>query len=153
MEKSLKAVGLWERRKSSPYSLSGGEKERAQLAGILSFSPSVVILDEAFSMLDRKGQADVESLASSSLESALVITITHSAEEALSSDRVILLSEGKLIADGETRSILTDSRLLESAKVKPPFACRMRSLLLSRGLDTGPVLTETELQEALCRLR
>lgn len=153
VEKSLKAVGLWERRKSSPYSLSGGEKERAQLAGILSFSPSVVILDEAFSMLDRKGQDDVESLASSSLESSLVITITHSAEEALSSDRVILLSEGKLIADGETRSILTDSRLLESAKVKPPFACRMRSLLLSRGLDTGPVLTETELLEALCRLR
>ncbi len=153
VRESLECTGLWERRSEAPLQLSGGEKERAQLAGVLAFRPSVVILDEAFSMLDAKGRGEVESLALSAFSSSIVLFITHSAEDALFADRVILLSGGRVVADDEARTVLSDTKLLESASVRPPFPARIRSRLLKRGINIGPVLTEDELVEAVCRLR
>ncbi len=150
---SLTLTGLYEARKRVPQTLSGGEKERAQLAGIVAVSPEIVILDESFSMLDECGKNEMKALVESIWKDSMILIITHSSDDALSSDRVILLSEGRIIADGDARSILSDYLLLERAGVRPPFAVRVRKALLDHGFDIPPVLTASELKGAIWNYR
>ena len=148
---ALSVTGLSGKRRRSPQTLSGGEKERAQIAGITALSPDIVFLDEAFSMLDREGRDDMRGLAWNLTGNGILIAVTHSPDEALLYDRILLLSGGHLAADGTPREILTDTSLLRAAGVRPPFAVRVKECLAARGIDIGNVLTADDVREAVWR--
>ena len=149
VRKSLELAGLYEARKRMPQTLSGGEKERAQLAGILASEPEIIMLDESFTMLDEEGRKEMRTLVDTIWKDSMVITITHSADEAISADRVILLSGGRIIADGTPETVLTDYKLLEEAGIKTPLAVRLRKALEERGFKLPPLLSAEELKEAI----
>ena len=84
VQKSLSDVGLLEKRKVSPSSLSGGEKARLGIAGVLALNPEVLVLDEATAMLDSKGRKDVmEILYNLWKKGKTIILITHHPEETM----------------------------------------------------------------------
>ena len=153
VSRSLSAVSLSDFRKRVPQTLSGGEKERAQIAGALAVNPDIVLLDESFSMLDDAGRKEMDALVGDIWKERLIISITHSADQAINSDRVILLSGGKLIADGSPREVLCSVSLLRKADVRPPFAVRVRESLKERGISIPPILTTGELKEVLWNFR
>lgn len=145
VSESLSAVSLSSYRKRIPQLLSGGEKERAALAGILAIDPDIVILDEPFSMLDENGRAEMLRLTRKAFSDKLILYVTHRAEEAADSDRVIVLDSGKIIAEGEPADVLY-SDAVENTSIRLPLSVRIAKKL---GLDKRP-LSDDELLEALC---
>ena len=149
VDSALCETGLSAFRKRSPQSLSGGEKERAQLAGIIAYGPDIIMLDESFTMLDRRGREEMKALVRNFSSGKLIIFITHSADEASAADNVLLLSGGRVLSYGPAHAILQDADLLRTAGVRPPFAVCVREELALRGIDIAPAVTEAELLEAL----
>ncbi len=152
VDESLEHTGLQSFRYRMPQTLSGGEKERAQIAGILPLSPDIIILDEAFSMMDRAGRQSGFSLVSSLWRNAVKILVTHSADEAMRCSRVLLLSGGKIIADDKAEYVLSSRTLLERAGVRAPFALLLQEALTEEGIEFPFVTSLGDIEEALCSL-
>ena len=125
--------------KKEPVSLSGGQKQRVALAGALILRPDILILDEATSMLDPKGKATVkkaiEKIHKENPE-LTIISITHDIDEALLSDKVFILSEGKLIKKGTPQEVLRDEETLLSIKLDMPFIYRVEKKLMETGINS-----------------
>lgn len=85
-----------------PTKLSGGQKQRVAIAGILAMHPSIIILDEATSMLDPRGKIEINNLVHelNQTQNMTILSITHDIEEAALSDHVILLDNGHIIDEG-----------------------------------------------------
>lgn len=113
----------------NPESLSGGEKQRVAIAGILAVNPSVVIFDEATSMLDPKGVREIIDITKKISSEKTFITITHNLEEALLSDRIILLKDGKISLDGSKNDVLKNTEKLIEAGLNPLPEIKLASLL------------------------
>lgn len=141
---ALKVTGLEAFRTRSPFSLSGGEKERAAISGVIAYGPDILILDEPFSMLDDDGRKEMLNLVRSIASDKLVFYVTHRAEDALFSDSVMIIDSSRIIAMGSARDVLY-SDAAEKA-IRLPLAVRMAKRLR---LESKPV-TEDELEEALC---
>ena len=94
-----KKVNMYEFLDHEPTKLSGGQKQRVAIAGILAMSPSIIILDEATSMLDPKGRNEINALVHqlNKDKNMTIVSITHDIEEAALSDYVILLSDGHIV--------------------------------------------------------
>ncbi len=137
-----------------PTKLSGGQKQRVAIAGILAMHPSVLILDEATSMLDPKGRNEINHLVRSlnEKEAMTVFSITHDIEEAVYADQVILLHQGKIVKDGSPEEVLSDEDLLKSLGLDVPFAYRLSSLLYQQGLLDKKEIREEKLVNKLCQL-
>lgn len=99
----------------NPEQLSGGEKQRVAIAGILAMDPEVIIFDEATSMLDPKGVGEVNQVIADLKGKKTIIAITHNLEESLQADRVIVMNEGKIILNGTPREIFENKKVLKSA--------------------------------------
>ena len=118
---ALEAVGLAGFEDRDPTSLSGGEKQRLAIASVLALSPSVVVLDEPTTDLDPEGKAEVFALIRSLREQGLsLIVIEHEAEELRDCDRIVLLRDGEMIAEGAPHDLMTRLELLEECGVHPP---------------------------------
>ena len=91
-----------------PTKLSGGQKQRVAIAGILAMSPSIIILDEATSMLDPRGRKEINELVKElkKQNNMTIISITHDIEEAKNADRVILLNKGEIVDCDKPQKIL-----------------------------------------------
>ena len=113
---ALEAVGLAGFEHRDPTSLSGGEKQRLAIASVLALQPVVIVLDEPTTDLDPEGKAEVFALIRSLREQGLsLIVIEHEAEELRECDRIVLLREGEIIADGAPHDLMTRLELLEDA--------------------------------------
>ncbi len=150
VRRALELTGLTDKRKRAPYSLSGGEKQRAALAGVLAMDPDIIIFDEALSMLDASGRKEMLSLIHTLKQDKTIILITHYAEEAVDADKVMVMKDGKLLKEGKPEDILTDLELLDEAYLKAPKCVCIAEKLRDRGLAIPKsVLTPQALQEAL----
>ena len=134
---ALKSVGI--RDESfyvSPFDLSGGEKRRVAIAGVLAMSPKVLVLDEPTAGLDPKGRDDILSLIDS-LHEKLKITIllvSHSMDDlAEHVERILVMNEGRLVLDGDTRSVFTNRDYLESIGLGVPEVTSVVSDLRKMG--------------------
>ena len=107
---SLKVVGLQEYNNSAPHLLSGGQKQRVAIAGILAMKPKCIVLDEATSMLDPIGRREVMNILQklNKEEKITIIHITHNMDEAFAADRVIVINDGMIVADGTPKEIFSD---------------------------------------------
>ena len=94
VEKSLRAVGMWEYRSHSPNKLSGGQKQRVAIAGVVAMRPKCIILDEPTAMLDPNGRKEVIRTVHglNKSEHVTVVLITHYMEEVIGADKVIAVS-------------------------------------------------------------
>lgn len=155
VSRALAIVGMEGYEKKSPHMLSGGQKQRIAIAGVLAIEPDIIIFDEATAMLDPEGRQEVLATIRKlhDEEHKTIIMISHYIEEAVFADRVVLLRDGKLLAEGVPQEILTDPALLEKTGLKPPLAVRTYYDLQAAGIDlpTCP-LTNEELVEAMCQL-
>ena len=110
VDEALKAVDMYEFRKSTPHRLSGGQKQRIAIAGIIAMKPDCIVLDEPTAMLDPKGRAEIIStIKKLNRENGItVVLITHFMEEAEDADRVIVMDSGKIVADSTPKNIFSD---------------------------------------------
>ncbi len=102
-----------------PHQLSGGQKQRVAIAGILAMDTDIIIFDEATSMLDPKGRdAIMEYIKAVNKEGVTVISITHDMKEAVYSDRIIVLKEGRVLACGNTNEMLNEKEMLNASNLE-----------------------------------
>ncbi|MCM3719782.1 energy-coupling factor ABC transporter ATP-binding protein [Fictibacillus phosphorivorans] len=155
INESVQRVGMEAFLDQEPHQLSGGQKQRVAIAGILAQKPSVIVLDEATSMLDPIGRIEVMETVRelNQNEGITVISITHDLEEALSADRVVVMKMGEKAAEGVPDAIFQQRDLLKSAGLDLPFSLKLSEALRRQGveLDRG-YLTQEELVDALWKL-
>ncbi len=107
-------------KNKQPYKMSGGEKKLAAIATILAMTPDVILMDEPTIALDPRNRRRLINILNN-LDHIKIIA-SHDLDMVLETcNRVILMSEGKIIADGETRDILTNRELLEANGLELPF--------------------------------
>jgi energy-coupling factor transport system ATP-binding protein len=118
-----KLVNMEEFLSKEPHQLSGGQKQRVAIAGALAMEQDILILDEATSMLDPEGTREIIELIKK-LNRELgktIITITHDLSFAAESDKLIVLKDGSVIAEGTPKAVFTQEALLKSSHLELPF--------------------------------
>ena len=126
-----KKVSMNEFLGREPQTLSGGEKQRVAIAGILALDCDYIILDEATSMLDPEGSADIINLIKElhNNYNKTIISITHDLDFASLSDRVVVMKEGKIIKEGKPIEVFKDEETLHSSSLDLPVALQAYSLV------------------------
>jgi energy-coupling factor transport system ATP-binding protein len=119
---ALNLLGLTQYRKTSPFMLSGGERKRVALASVLAWDPKILILDEPTIGQDYQQKEKLRQfIMQMKTQERTIIMVTHDVEfVAECNPRVLLMREGKIIADGEAKNILTDPEVLNAASIVPP---------------------------------
>jgi energy-coupling factor transport system ATP-binding protein len=127
---ALGAVGLGGLELRDPTSLSGGQKQRLAIAAVLALAPKVIVLDEPTTDLDPEGRAEVFALIRRLREHGQsLIVIEHEAAELRRCDRVLVLSDGQIVAGGPPETVMTRLEMLEQCGVHPPSLNRVLDLL------------------------
>ncbi len=141
----------------SPFDLSGGEKRRVAIAGVIAMQPRILVLDEPVAGLDPAGRAEILDLIGKLKRevSPTVIIVSHSMDDmAQIADRIVALSHGKIVADGSPREVFGKRELVEAAGLELPTATRVADKLIARGVPVKPdVITMAELADELARLK
>jgi energy-coupling factor transporter ATP-binding protein EcfA2 len=143
---AIEAVGLTGYERREPHTLSGGEKQRVALAGLLAVGPEILVLDEPTSMLDPAGRREVLARLEALRPGRTVVHVTHHLEELLDADRVLVLNGGRLVADVTPGRLFSDANLLRENRLVLPTVGRLASGL---GLSPAEVRTPEELAEAV----
>ena len=155
VEKSLKAVGMYQFRSASPNKLSGGQKQRVAIAGIVAMKPKCIVLDEPTAMLDPLGRKEVLNVLHelNRKENVTIILITHYMEEVIDADYVYVMDGGKLVMDGTPRQIFTKVEMLKSMRLDVPQVTELAYELKKAGLPIKDgIIRNEELVEELKRL-
>ena len=151
VEHALKQVGLdpAEVSEKSPFELSGGQKRRVAIAGVLAMQPECIVFDEPTAMLDPSGRAEIlKIIRGLHEEGKTVILITHFMEEAAEADRIIIMEHGKVHADGTPAQIFSRDDL---GVLALPFAVKMAKRLRQSGIDVpADIVTDEQLADFLC---
>ncbi len=154
VKEAIEAVGLdYESFKDrEPFSLSGGEKRRIAIAGVIASRPEILVLDEPTSGLDPVGKREMLELIKSLKKSFVktVVIISHNMDEiAEYTDRIIVMSEGKVAADTTPRQLFSGTQT-EELSLGLPHSAAIYAMLKERGIDLGEVpLTAEELVDSL----
>lgn len=150
-------VGLDEELlEKSPFELSGGQKRRAAIAGVIAMRPQVLILDEPTAGLDPRGQESIlENISSYHRKmGATVIMVTHSMEDiARLVSRIVVLSGGKKVMDGSVEEIFSRGRELEELGLSVPEVTKISLRLDELGISLGPIFTINQAVDAILRIR
>ncbi|MCR4672225.1 MAG: energy-coupling factor transporter ATPase [Lachnospiraceae bacterium] len=152
VRESLRDLGVSKYAKKSPNTLSGGEKMRVTIAGILAMDPECLILDEPTAMLDPEGRASVmEAITQLNKERhTTVILVTHFMEEAALADRIIVMDKGKIAADGSPEEIFSDVEWIRSLGLSIPPAAEIAEKLRAGGMPLSKgIYSEKGLTEAI----
>ena len=122
VDNALKAVDMYEFRLHAPHLLSGGQKQRVAIAGIIAMQPEVIVLDEPTAMLDPKGRREViDTVTKLCREKGItVVLITHHMSECINADRVAVMSNGEIVADGTPQAVFSQVELMHSEGLAVP---------------------------------
>ena len=143
---AIRAVGLEGYERREPHTLSGGEKQRVALAGVLATDARILLLDEPTSMLDAAGRKEVLERLRGLRGRKTIVHVTHHLEELLGADRVLVLNAGRLVADVAPARLFSDEDLLRENRLVPPTPLRLAAAL---GLDPSTIRTPEELARAV----
>ena len=137
VDDALEAVGMSKYVKHAPHLLSGGQKQRIAIAGVLAMKPECIVLDEATAMLDPIGRREVLAAVEklNREQGITVVLITHHMEECIGADRVIVLSNGAVVADGAPKQVFSQVDLLKREGLTAPVTVRLLHALRAHGMD------------------
>ena len=137
VDDALEAVGMTQFVKHAPHLLSGGQKQRIAIAGVLAMKPECIVLDEATAMLDPIGRREVLAAVEklNREQGITVVLITHHMNEAEHADRVIVLSNGAVVADGAPKQVFPQVGLLQKEGLTAPVTVRLLDALRAHGMD------------------
>ena len=137
VDQALKQVGMYEYRTHAPHLLSGGQKQRIAIAGIIAMEPKCIVLDEPTAMLDPRGRQEVmQTILKLNREKGItVVLITHHMDEAAQADRVVVMSEGKVVSDGKPENVFSQVELMRSIKLASPDTVQLCWELNNLGFD------------------
>ena len=145
---ALKLVGLKEKYyKSSPFDLSGGQKRRVAIAGVLAMRPQVLVLDEPTAGLDPKGRDDIlEQIAFLHRQSGMtVILVSHSMEDiARYADRIIVMNDGEVMYNDEPEKVFAHYKELEKVGLAAPQVTYIMHDLKEKGFAVNMEITTVE---------
>ena len=156
VEKSLKAVGMWEYRDHSPNKLSGGQKQRVAIAGVVAMQPKCIVLDEPTAMLDPSGRREVIRTVQelNRKEHVTVILITHYMEEVIEADRIIVMDQGRVVMLGSPKVVFSHVEELKGYRLDVPQATLVAYELQKKGVPLPDgILSMRELEQELEKLR
>ena len=133
----LAAVGMDEFTRHAPHLLSGGQKQRIAIAGIIAMAPQCIVLDEATAMLDPSGRREVlRTLRMLNREFGItILNITHYMNEAAEADRVIVINDGTLLADGTPDEVFAQRQRLCEVGLEVPQCTELLCRLREAGID------------------
>ena len=141
----------------SPFDLSGGQKRRVALAGVMAMEPKLLVLDEPAAGLDPRGRREIlGGIRKYQRESGTsVVIVSHSMEDmAMYCDRIIVMSHGKLILEGEPKDVFSQVKLLQSAGLDVPEIAKIITSLREKGVNISKdIYTVEGAVEALSALK
>ncbi|HBC8028184.1 TPA: energy-coupling factor transporter ATPase [Staphylococcus aureus] len=131
VSEALKQVDMLERADYEPNALSGGQKQRVAIASVLALNPSVIILDEATSMLDPDARQNLLDLVRKvkSEHNITIISITHDLSEAMEADHVIVMNKGTVYKEGTAIEIFDHAEELTTIGLDLPFSIKINQML------------------------
>jgi len=153
---ALQAVGMEDFRKKSPSFLSGGQKQKIAIAGIIAMKPECIVLDEPTAMLDPKARKDIlDTIKKLNKEyNMTVIYITHYMEEAVEADRIMVLDNGQIKLSGSPGEVFSQVKLLKKLHLDVPIITELALKLKNAGFKIPrDILTIEEMVGHLCPLK
>ena len=153
-KKALLQVGFKEKNfKKSPFDLSGGQKKRVAIAGVLAMNPKILILDEPTAGLDPKGRDEIlDQIAElHKVRGITIILVSHSMEDVADyAQRVIVMNGGQVMYEGDKKEVFSHKKALEEAGLAVPFYRQVCEELADRGFPIQrDLLTLEETKEAI----
>lgn len=152
VDQALETVGMISYAKHAPHMLSGGQKQRVAIAGVLAMDPSIVVFDEPTAMLDPNGRKEVinHAIKLNKEQGKTLINITHFMDEAVLSDRVIVMEQGKIVLDGTPDNVFSNVELIKSFGLDVPQVTELAFMLKKSGIKIEKnILTIEDLVEIL----
>ena len=132
---------------ANPEDLSGGEKQRVAIAGVLASNPEVIIFDEATSMLDPKGVREVIQVIKDLKGTKTIISITHNLTEALLASKVVVMNEGKIVLTGTPAEVFKERQILKDSKLDI-----LESMKLLELIENSDIKNKEKIEEILWEL-
>lgn len=155
VDRALAALGMSEYKEYPPHRLSGGQKQKVAIAGVLAMQPMCIVLDEPTSMLDSKGRKEVlEAVTTLNRDMNItVVYVTHDMSEALWGTRLIAVAGGEIAYSGAPEEFFASRDFLKMARLEAPPVVQLVNELRSRGLHLPKgIKSAEELVNALCQL-
>ena len=150
-------VGLTEQQlQASPFDLSGGQKRRVAIAGVIAMEPEVLILDEPTAGLDPDGREDIlqNILAYRNAKNATVMMVSHSMNDvARLTDRLLVLCDSRLVMDGTPKEVFAHAQELVDMGLDIPEVTRIFLKLRKLGVDVEPAYTLEQAAQLLISLK
>jgi len=159
VRRALEVVGLdfGEFAERSPFELSGGEKRRVAIAGVIAMQPKILVLDEPVAGLDPAGREEILALIKQLQKdvSPTIIMVSHNMDDiAVLADRIIALHHGKIELDGTPEEVFCNREKIKEIGLDLPMATRLRDKLVEKGLDLPDgIVTPKELEKAIIALK
>ena len=158
VQRAMKIVGLdyEEYKDKSPFEISGGQKRRVAIAGVVAMQPKVLILDEPTAGLDPKGRDDILSklVELYNQNDMTIILVSHSMEDvAKVANRIVVMDKGKCILDGSPQKVFSEIELLENVGLAVPQATYLIRELRNKGFDLSQdIFTVEKAKQELLRI-
>ena len=153
VDDALNAVGMYEYRTRPPHLLSGGQKQRIAIAGILALNSDCIILDEPTAMLDPSGRREVmDTLKKLNKQGKTILLITHYMDEAVETDRVVIMDKGNIKLDGTPKEVFRNLEEIKKYGLDVPQVTELAQELKKEGLDIpSDIIYIKELVDLLCQ--
>ena len=156
VDDALSVVRMSEFAAKAPHLLSGGQKQKVAIAGIIAMKPDCIILDESTSMLDPRGRKEVMNTVKklNKEENITLIHITHFMEEAVDADYIYVMEEGEVVLEGTPKEVFINIDKLQSLGLDVPPMTLLCSELKKQDIQISPdILTVEEMIDSLCQLK
>ncbi len=146
VDEAMKLAGIYQYRDKAPHHLSGGQKQRVAIAGVLAMQPDCLILDEATAMLDPVGRDKVmRTVHRLNRDCGITVTaITHYMEEAATADRVIVMSEGKIVMEGTPKEVFSQVDKLRELHLDVPQSTELCHEMTRAGMPMPDDVIDVE---------
>lgn len=155
IDEAMQMTGIYKHREKAPHKLSGGQKQRVAIAGVIAMRPDCLVLDEATAMLDPRGREKVmETIRRLNRDYGItVVAITHYMDEAAQADRVLVMSEGRVVLQGTPKEVFSQTEAVRRLRLDVPQAAELRDELVKAGVPLPEgIINEEECAAALYEL-
>lgn len=135
IDEAMRSIGIIHLKDAMVSKLSGGQKQKVSIAGILAMKPKIIVLDEPTSMIDKAGRTELLNIVKelNEKEKITIILISHYVEEIMYSKRVIVLNEGQIVLDDTPKNVLQQKEILYKSGIDLPYITKLASTLKDKG--------------------